>query len=498
MKEITNYQDNLFKASAKLNFYNFSELFLNTIDANSIEVTSSSINVGEFLAVNFYSSSFLSTKFIKVKFDCCNMKGSDISSVWMNDCVFYKTEFDDSTITDSVFINCTFELSSLNNIVLSNSQFINCTFKQMPIDNSTVTLNKYIKCKIQNTHFTESFYYQIFEDCLFENIELNPVLLGYNYGFSQELISQIARKNNLASVEELFINDYFLINAAILRLNQTGAYHDLAILACVTAMCQMIRQDILVKNDEIQFLKRMTEYLSQKKLISQFIKMRMWQCLTSLIDTSKKNIAMEQSLSYIQEFSNTLYFDFQNFQQELQNILNKLNTADNNANKLREVEIVYSIAPAFQLLQLMEQMRTSYCPNAEEVKLVYSKQGSFVEKLEMANSLVSYLQTFLALLGCIVPFAVYGLEKKDRRKSSGPSSSNGDKNTIKSTENKDSRLYIPKSQMIVPHMTYVDPSTSRLISDVTNIIINNSISNNSEFYGYNYKNIKSITITYVD
>lgn len=498
MKEITNPQETLFKPSAKLNFYSISDLILNDVDANSIEISSSSIHGGEFYATSFYSSSLLSTKFVNIKFRYCNMKGSDISSVWIKDCVFYETNFDDSTITDSVFINCKFEKSSLNNIMLSNSQFINCNFEQLPIDDSTVTLNTFINCKIQNTHFTESFYYQMFEGCQFKNIKLDPSLLGYNYGFPLDLITQIAKHNDLASVKERFISDCFLINAAILCLNQIGSYHDFAILACVTAMCQMIRQDILVKNDEIQFLKRMTEYLSRKKLISQFIKMKMWQCLTTLINTNEKNVAMSQSLSYIQEYINTLYFDFQDFQKELQKDLDKLNHGNYSLTVNAGIEIVYEIAPAFQLIQILEQMRICYCPNAEPTKLIYSKQGSFIEKFEMAQQLLPYLQTLLSLLGCIVPFVVYGMEKKDK-KNINLSNNTSDKSEIKLDDKcKKSSFYIPTSSIIVPHSTYIEPTTSKMITEVTNIILRNGISDNSEFYGYNYKNIKSITVTFAN
>lgn len=496
MKKITNYKENPFKPFAKLNFYSFDDLILNNIDANSMELSSSSINKGEFHNVNFFSSSFLSTKFSAVNFNKCEMSGSDICSVWCKDCIFFETNFDDSTITDSIFINCRFKNSTLKNIMLSNTQFIDCVFEQMPIENSTVTLNTFTNCIIRNTNFTESFYYQIFEKCEFFNVELDPVLLGYNFGFSKDIFAKINKNIDLTLVEEDFINNYFLINAAILHINQASLHHDLAMLACVTAMCQMIRQDILVKNDEIQFLKRITSYLNKNNMISPFIQMKMWQYLTTLLDSDEKNVSLSQAMPYVREYANTIYFDFQNFQKELEHKLNNTKYG-NSLTTVVEIEIVYSIAPAFQLVQLLEHIRKSFSPDALPAKLLYSKQGSFIEKLQIAEAILPYFETFLSLLGCVIPFIIYRMETKNTKNNRNHSKDNEEKKEAKIPTTKNSQgIYIPTSPIIIPHIKSVEPSTSKMIADITGIIVENGLSDSIDFYGYNYKNIKSITITF--
>lgn len=494
MKEITNYNNQPFKPFAKLNFYLFNNLILNKIDANSLELSSSTIDAGELYNNNFTNVSFLSSKFIATTFSNCNMQGADMCSLWNNDCKFIGVDFSNSTITNSIFINCTFENCMFESITLTNTEFVNCIFEQFPVDSSTITLNTFKNCTIKNTSFTESFYYQIFENCEFINVQINPMLLGYNFGFSKRVLTDLIKQSNLEEIEADFINNYFLINAAILHINLVDDYHDLAILGCVKAMCQMIRQDILVKNDEIQFLKIITEYLNEKNAISQFVQMKIWQCLTMLIENTEESVAYSQALPYIREYANEIYFRFQKFQNQLQVELNNL-PSQLSLNKNVEVEIIYSIAPAVQLVTILEQIRKKYYPNANITKLNYAKQGSFIENFEVAEALLPYFSAFISLLGCITPFIINAINKKDKMKNENDKNHHNI-NVDKMSAEQITNINSFNQSIVIPHITPVEPLISQIIANVTGIIIENGLNDNADFYGYNNKNIKSITITF--
>ena len=215
MNEINSKKENNFKSGAKLNFQSYSDLILTNNDLTLMHLISSSVVNGYFKGTCFYNSSFLSTKFSSVTFEKCNLTSTDICSIWARNCKFQKTDFSDSTISDSTFIDCSFNFSTFKNVTLTNCQFVNCLFEQMPLDNSTVSLNNFTQCTIKHTHFTESFYYQIFNNCIFEDINIPYNLLGFNFVFPKEILQHLSKKNNLQEIEIKYVNSGLLINAAI-------------------------------------------------------------------------------------------------------------------------------------------------------------------------------------------------------------------------------------------------------------------------------------------
>lgn len=500
MKELKIYKDEPFKPHKKINFSVIEEFELKKHNAEFMEISGSFITNGNFNETNFYGVSFLSTKFSNIEFKNCNLSGTDICSIWMKKCTLIKSNLSNSTISDSMFIDCIFDEDSFESVTLTNSHFINCTINSFPLDDSTVTLNYFINCTIKKTHFTESFHYQIFENCKFEEINMNPELLGYNFGFSKESIDNISNTSNIELIKNRFVKNQLLINAAILSINQLGNYYDLAMLGCISAMCQMMRQDILVKNDEIQFLRKITEYLEKNNLISEFIQIKIWHCLNLLLEGKESNVAISRALPYIQEFSNMLYFKFQNFQQELDKEINNFGYISQE--NYVEVQITYKIAPAIQLLSLLETFRGNYLPNAKETKLVLTKQGSFIEILKMAEPLLPYLKAFLTILGTATPFILYGLNKRDKKKEKEEKYKN-DKKENKGKVNISNNTIISQNiyqfnNILIPNVAAVSSKTEDIIKSVTTIINASEIGCNSDFCGYNPNNIDSVIIRYKD
>lgn len=494
MKELNVYNNNPFRAYNKVNFSVINSFKIEKHNAEFMEISGSYISNGEFTDTNFYGISFLSTKFSNIKFIGCNLAGTDLCSIWVKECVFSNTDLSNSTITDSMFIDCVFDMDSFASVTLTNSHFINCTFNGFPIDDSTVTLNYFDNCVIKKTHFTESFYYQLFENCVFEDVEFNVELLGYNFGFSREFIDRFSVESKIESVKENFIKNQLLTNAAILSINVLGNYYDLAMLACITAMCQMMRQDILVKNDEIQFLRKVTEYLDRKKLISEFIKIKIWHCLNLLRIEDQTNVAISRASQYLQEFSNMLYFSFQSFQQRLDEELKCFENI--RKNNIVEIQIIYKFAPAIQIVSIMESFRKSYLPDIMETKLVSTKQGSFIEIIEAAEPLLPYLKTFLSILGTASPFIIYGLNKRDKKKEKEDNKNKEIENENTLNTNIAIQNFSQYNIVMVPNVAPVSNETENIIKATTTVINASEIGNNPDFCGYNSNNVQSINIKY--
>lgn len=493
MKDLIPCNDDIFISGAKLNFHLFKNLILKNRDLTFLHLISSSVLTGQFQNSDFYNASFLSTKFSGVYFDSCNLKSSDFCSVWAKDCYFNHSDFSDATISDSTFIHCTFVSTIFESVSLTNCQFVDCVFEQMPIDDSTVSLNTFTRCLIQSTHFTESFYYQIFEDCDFQNVEIDPVMLGYNLCFSDVVLHQLSEKADIVKVENDFLDKGLFVNAAILCINQARDYYDKAMIACVIALGKMIQQDILIKADEIQFLKKATSYLEEKNLIAPISIVQIWQLLNKLISERARNTALDKALPHLRDYANTLYFSYQRFQEHLQERL-KILPRDSTSEAV-ELKVVFTIAPAVQFSIYLDEI-SRLCPGCPAHRLVRTEHGSYIEIHQIATEIIPYLQTLFSFLGIVVPFIVYHKQKKDQARSavgeeaeeSLQDAKEAPKQIVLTIQNTE------KSSLLLPNTTVITSSTNAMISDVIRIINNTQLTDSLNFYGYNAKNIQSIKI----
>lgn len=486
--------NDLFAPGVKLNFQVVSALNLTDKNMEHIYLVGSAILSGHLCNVSFYNASFLSTKFSDVTFEGCDLKSIDICSVWANNCCFQTADFSNATISDSTFVNCKFDGSIFQSISLTGCQFINCTFEQFLIDDSTFSLNKFTNCHIKQTNFTESFYYQIFDDCIFDDVNMPPELLGFNFGFSQDVFSKLTEGVNLKEVETDFINKGFYTNAAILRINQIHNSYDEALIACVAALGRMTQNDILIKADEINFLKNLTSYLLEHKQIAPITILRTWKLLTSCFMVGDSNTAISKAKPYISEYTNMLYFSFLDFQENLQKCLGKLSTI-NNIKATVELKIVYLEKPSFPLINYLTEFSQMAAPDCPMPKLIRTEKGSFIEILEAALPIIPYVQTFLALLGVIVPIVIYEKQKQDNKEQQEKATEtsfreNGGIEITLSTAN-------PKqSSILIPNTNTILPTTNTLVSNVSKIIETTAVHSNDGFAGYNAKNIQSISIRF--
>lgn len=500
MKDLSLYNEDILISGAKLNFHLFQNLALSDTDLSFLQLISSSIIIGHFKEISFYNASFLSTKFSDVHFEKCNLKSTDICSVWAKDCKFNCTDFGDATISDSTFVHCTFVSTTFESVSLTNCQFVDCIFEQMPISDSTVSLNTFTRCLIKNTQFTESFYYQIFEDCAFQNAEMDPALLGYNFGFSEEVFHQLSNKVDLEKVENDFINKGLFVNAAILCINQTRDYYDKALTACIVALGKMIRQDVLIKADEIQFLKKMTEYLEGKNQISPISIVRIWQLLNTLINERHQNTALDKALPHLREYANMLYFSFQRFQEHLQEQIKTL-SSDINISETAKLKIVFGVEPDLQLSRCLEEV-SLLCPDCPPHHLVKTEHGSYIETHQIAIAIIPYLQTLFSLLGILVPFIIYNMQKKDIERAGKKAEETKSKETetsVAAEKEVPQQIVLTvqnngKDSLLLPNSTIITSSTNAMVADVIKIINRYQLADSLNFYGYNGKNVQSITI----
>lgn len=495
MKNTDMTKINLLTKGAKLNFQVFPTLDLEDEDLELLHLISSAILSGHLRNVCFYNASFLSTKFSSVSFEECDLKSSDLCSIWASDCCFQNTDFSSATISDSTFVNCIFDGAKFESISLTRCQFIDCTFEQLLIDDSTSSLNTFIRCNIKNTHFTESFYYQIFDNCTFDKVQMDPFLLGFNFGFSPNVLSQLVTTSALKEADDDFIRKKLYINSAILRINQVQNYYDEAMIACVAALGQMIKNDILIKADEIEFLKNLTSYFQESKQIAPISVLQIWQLLNNNIMNISANVAANKAMPFIREYKNMLYFNFIDFQKELQDCIHQLPLASD-ITETAELKVVYSEEPQLPLLNYLMEFSTLAGPNCPKPSLIRTEKGSFHEYHEIAVAILPYLQTLFGFLGVVVPIVIYKQQKQDHEKEEQ------EKNIITNIEGKE-KIEISittkaanQSPILLPNANVITSDTNIVTADVIKILASQPMKNNFGFCGYNNHNIQSITINF--
>lgn len=493
MKKTNIANVNLLTKGAKLNFQVFPTLELEDKNLEFLHLVSSAVLSGHLTSVCFYNASFLSTKFSRIFFEECNLKSSDLCSIWANECCFQNTDFSNATISDSTFVNCTFDKNIFESISLTRCQFTDCTFEHLLIDDSTFSLNTFIRCHIKKAYFTESFYYQIFDNCTFYEVKIDPTLLGYNFGFSPNVLARIVTKSDLKGADDDFTRKNLYINAAILRINQVQNYYDEAMIACVAALGQMIKNDILIKADEIEFLKNLTSYFLENKQIAPISILRIWQLLNNKIMNIPPNIAANKAMPLIREYANMLYFDFLDFQKALQTQLYQLPSASD-ITETAELKVVYSEEPKLPLLNYLTEFSALAGSNCPMPHLIRTERGSFLEYHEIAVAILPYLQTLFGFLGVVVPIVVYKKQKQDHEKEER------EKNAATGIKEKE-ELEITittkvdgQSPILLPNTNAITSNTNVITKDVIKILASQPVNNGSGFGGYNNRNIQSITI----
>lgn len=493
MNQIKLQDNKLLIPGAKLNFKNFRDVNFDHKDLNTIHLISSTILVSSFKNVCFYNASLLGSKFSKVDFMHCNLKCTDISSIWANECNFLHVDFSEATISDSTFINCTFADSIFESVSLTKCQFIDCTFEHFTNDDSTFALNTFTSCHIIDASFSETFYYQIFDNCILDDVNMEPYLLGFNYGFSPLTFEQLVEGVNLEELHKDLINKKLYSNAAIFHINQVQSFYDEAMVACVAALGQMIQHDILIKADEIEFLKNLTMYFQEHRKIAPISILKIWQLLNDCISNTSPNISLNKAMPHINEYVTMLYSNFINFQEDLQKRLELLPQASSILETV-ELEVVYSEKPTMPLVDFLTEFCTLASDDCPLPRLIRTERGSFHEFHEVALMVMPYLQTFFALLGVVVPIIIFKKQKNEDNKK--PKSKNNTKTNKSEVEITLKTAGGKQSPLLLPNTNIITPTTNTMILDITRIFETQPNISSVEYCGYNTENIQSITIRF--
>jgi len=399
--------------------------------------------------------------------------------------------FDGTSIIDSTFIDCNFIDCNFRGITLTESIFDHCSFNRFEYDDSSITLNVFSGCTISNALFKGSFLYQIMDQCTFDNTKFEPVVFTSNYGFSKDIIDATITPTQLDDLRNKLLSQGSLISNAILSINIDNELYDMALGLCVIAIIKMIERDILVKNDEISFIRTLFERFSRKGELAPITVMYAYKELRKAISDSPKTIAFEKAINSIRHFINTLYFMTLPFYESIQTNVKQYAISGLEI----DITVVYNTRPTVALIDILNTLNVENRISSKEPIFVGSKQGSFIELLKMTDSYLPYFQAFCTIVGLVIPFVIYSKGNKDAKKNAATPSAEIDMPVNPNEESKSLRIATSPLTLSLT-MPQTDAETEKIVGAVVNVIENEKIISSADFNGYHRTNIVTVEITY--
>lgn len=456
----------------ELVFKNIEQQIFENIDAQKLTIKNSIIRKCNFVNVNLGHCDLLSSKLYKVHFKNISLNCADMYSLWFSDCKFENVDFSDAGIEDITFINCKFhdcifENTGLKNCVFSNSHF----FKIIP-NSAGILLNQYYNCVFEQCTFRGTFQYQIFDKCKFFNVKMDYSLLKYNYGIGKheiEFFKNDISIENLAQLHDLLLDECveqaLFLNAAFVDFNLSSTINPKLIIKSIDAIGLMLSKEILIRTDEILFLKKLYQFMYESKMIAPIL---LYELLNKIRDMNKfqsLNIAYAKSRETLSLIYNDLYYEFFTFCDELQL---KLESSPQFDTPLK-LFIDYEHEPDIPLTELLNKC----LPNT--FLRIKAEQGSFHEIIDMLPQGMDILNIFLQILGISIPIIYAEVKAKGKKeKSKNKIDKTVNFNIINQSNNKDSKKIVQQACKTI--------ATSGIF--------------NENFNGYNDSNIKEIKIQY--
>lgn len=421
-----------------------------------------------FLQSSFKNCDIVGCKFYNSNFVDVLLNNADIISLCVYNCKFINVCFDGTCIEDIDFQNCTFKNCSFKNFTMKNCNFMECSFNQFKPNCCLCELNNYIGCSFTDSEFSSSFYYQIFSSCNFQNTSTTVELLGYNYGLlsnSQINVTNLELKlndshNDLESLYEKYIKQKQYVNALILRINYEYDENSSIILLWSDFLDIIIKNGLIIKANEILFIKNIISYFSTNNKIPPILLFSLNNKLINIIN--KYPISSQKTKDDIILLINNIYFEFKKHAHAFyeKNPQELVPTGNNVV-----IEIKYLEKPKVDLSYILNQFGYGECYQ------IKTANGSFYEWISCPDNIISCLEIFLMLLGIVTPIAYESIKSKKKK-------------------NKSQQLDV------------LNLSEDNSINITINMTINNGcqilndcsfIENN--FYGYNNKNVQKIKIS---
>lgn len=467
-----------------INDYAESSLFHGTIIEEN-EWENVKIDNSDLEAIRILHSTIKNTSF----------KNADIHSILAVNSSFYEVSFKNTDITDCTFINCKFIKCDFTGAALKESVFENCILEEPLFASGSYIMNTFKKCMFQNNCFKNVFYYTHFDECVFENVILEAYLLGYTYGLTVANLESIkfllmgepcgdTYQEICTEVETIYKKRKMMINLGILYLLDPQLNPENAIIKCFECVYKYIENDYLIQNEQIIFLNTIISVMYCKKQIAPILLVYLLNAINAILSL-EENVALIKARTGLISIKNNILTHYYNFSDEL---ATRISCYPKNSEV--ELKIIYEKEPTYRLTRIIKEI-----DNTKKINIIKTEVGSFIEWIECLSDVLPYIDTFLALLGIVVPIVITNSNEKKKQLKKPTSDIDY---VIEINNNIDISKLSKKQMQILPDIikNSIDPVLQNNVNKTVKFILNNNFIAVDDKHGYNATNLRSIEAKY--
>ena len=366
-------------------------------DYSGARIISCTINSCSFDKSKFISTDFDGTNLSNCSFTEIKWERTDFCSLVASSCIFRNVDFTFSTMRNCDFKNCEFIQCTFDHIALSGSNFQECNFTGIYLQQSSTYLNKYTNCSFKNCNINGNFYYNLLLDCEYTKSVFEQKLIAYNYFCSAEgEISDIGfSQAERETVRHELLQYTLFIILVLLEWNESNNI-DLAVIRFVMAIYKLLDVKILIREEQLSFLRNILEYLLDAQKISAVTIIESLYYIDNLLSTfeANPNEAYQKCKYSLNLIKNTLSNAYEEFGSSISYVSNS-----SLQDKENQIKIVYEKEPEIPICQVINEIKDSLGIAAPDAFRIKTEQGSFHEWISCYDSILGCLQLFVAVLG---------------------------------------------------------------------------------------------------
>ena len=433
---------------------------------------------------SLFSTDIISTSFMDCSLSHDDFSHADICSIVAASTKFNSINFNIATMRDCEYQSCYFCNCTFEHIAMTHTKFVSCCFENIIITQSSSYLNEFHDCTFKNCHFQGNFFYSIFSNCIicsnFTPIELK----GFNAFFHcNESVDILSKSSDVLSYLK---ENYLFLNIEIFRLNCNEINLDTFILESLIAISQLIKHNVVVRLEQIDFIQKLFVYACQMSKLSPLTMHQGISVIDMIFESpSSEYAALQKSQQCLNQLKNTMYLEYM---RAMSNIP-KITTIDYSSPHIILYKITYEEEPQLPISEIINQIFDKLKMHGFKAERIKTEKGSFIEYIQLLNEAEPIIQIILSLTtGAIVPIALASIKNNKKHKESSSERSQH-VNIINSNINSPT---IVNNYNIV--LSNFEPQTQHAALCITQVLSQNNVSAANGYLGYSQGNIRSIEI----
>lgn len=452
-------------------------------DWQSITIEGCIISGCNILSTTLFNSDIIGTTLIMCNIVNADFTHSDLCSNIASNVKFENVDFGMSTMRDCDYSECIFLDCKFEHIAMTHTKFINCTFKNIHIKQSSSYINEFYNCTFENCRFEGNFFYSIFSNCTICDDFISDKLRAFNLILNSNVLKANNTNNDLIAYLE---SNFLFLNIEIYKLNTFEINLDTFILESLIAIAQIIKHDVVIRLEQIEFIQKTFEYTCNFCHLTLLTINQGMNILDTIFEeTSNNNIALQKTQPYLNQLKNTMYLEYV----QRMNALPKVQTFELPSKSII-CKITYKEKPSIQLSEIINNIfsRLNVDVVSERIK---TEKGSFVEFIKVLSVAEPLIQIILTLTtGVFVPIIIEKVKSKSTQNKDNPNSQSIQNiNTVNSNINSPT---IINNYNIT--LTEFDPQTQKAAIVVVQALNTYNLNAANNYLGYSKENVQSVVI----